>query len=69
MTHESDRLDDQRPCSHEFADHESAEDGLDLGYTAVAGVRGVGGYQKAGRHGEDNLRRKCEKEKTPTACN
>lgn len=44
MTHESDRLDDQRPCSHEFPDHESAEDSLDFRNTAVAGVRGVGGY-------------------------
>lgn len=55
MTHESNRLDDQRPRSHEFPNHEPSEDGLDLGNAAVTGIGGVGGHQEAGRYSEDNL--------------
>lgn len=44
MTHESNRLDGQRPRSHEFPDHEPAENSLDFRNTAMTSVGGVGGY-------------------------
>lgn len=60
MTHESDRLDEQRPRSHEFSNHEPSEDGLDLRNAAVTGIGGIGSHQKAGRHGEENLSQKYQ---------